>query len=233
LINNVLIFVILFGLLHGLEPGHGWPFAFLDAVRQENPMKRAFISSSIIAFCHFLSSIAVVIVYLLVSEIITIPVDLLRYITAGTLIIIAILFWLEKPDDIISDQHEHLHENREPLEHEHLHSHLDGNQHIYPHTHAKNPTKTLLGLATFALMLGFVHQEEFALIALFLIGINPWLLIFVYATSVSVGLIGITLICTKAYKRFLPKFQKYQDKLPKISAIILLIMALGFIFNVI
>lgn len=232
-IDLVLINVILFGLVHGLEPGHGWPFAFLYSIKQSNPRRQAFISSFIISICHFISSITVVVVYLLVAQIILIPGESFRLITAGILIILAIFFWREKTDNFIADQHEHLHENKDALEHEHEHIHLDGKQHVHSHTHAKTKTKSLLGLASFALLLGFVHEEELALIALFLTGRDPWLLVIAYGTSVCVGLIGITLICTKAYKSFLPKIQKHQDKIPKISAIILIVMALGFIFNII
>ena len=228
----IIIGVILFGFLHGLEPGHGWPFAFLYSIKKENPMRQAFVSSLIIAICHLISSIAVVIIYLIVSELFIIPVDLLRYITAGLLIVIAIVFWRQDISEDITNQHEHLHENKEPLEHEHEHNHLEGNKHIHTHSHAKSPGKSLIGLAAFALILGFVHAEEFALIAIILLGINPWIIIFAYAGAVTIGLVGITLICTKAYKRFLPKFQKYQHLIPKISAIILILMAIGFIFNI-
>ena len=228
----IVIGVILFGLLHGLEPGHGWPLAFLYSIKKENAMAQAFITSLIISVCHLISSIAIVIIYLIVSKLIIIPVDFLRYITAGLLIIIAIFFWREKMSGDVTNQHEHLHENKEPLEHEHVHLHLDGKEHSHPHSHAKSPEKSILGLATFALILGFVHEEEFALIAIFLMGINPWIIIFAYATAVTIGLVGITLICTKTYKRFLPRFQKHQDKIPKISAIILILMAIGFIFNI-
>ena len=225
--------VILFGLLHGLEPGHGWPFAFLYSIKQEKPMKSALVSSIIIAVCHFISSIAVVILYLLVSKNFSIPSDILRYITTGLLIILAIVFWVQKTDDKIEDQHEHLHENTKFIEHEHDHTHLNGDKHLHNHSHAKSVKNSLAGLASFALLIGFVHSEEFMLINLFLEGFNPWFLTISYATAVTLSLIGITLICTKFYQKFLPRFTKIQSKIPKISAIILLIMALGFAFDVV
>ena len=230
---SVFVGVILFGLLHGLEPGHGWPFAFLYSIKQEKPMKSALLSSVIIAISHFISSIAVVVVYFLISANFTVPSDVLRYITTGILIVLAIIFWFEKTDDIIGDQHEHLHENKKSIKHEHEHKHLDGNEHIHEHSHAKSVRNSLAGLASFALLIGFVHAEEFMLIDLFLEGYNPWLLTISYATAVTISLMGITLICTKFYQQFLPKFISNQDKIPKISAIILLIMALGFAFDVV
>lgn len=230
---SIFVGVILFGLLHGLEPGHGWPFAFLYSIKQEKPMKSALLSSVIIAISHFISSIAVVVVYFLISANFTVPSDVLRYITTGLLIVLAIIFWFEKTDDIIGDQHEHLHENKKSIKHEHEHKHLDGNEHIHEHSHAKSVRNSLAGLASFALLIGFVHAEEFMLIDLFLEGYNPWFLTISYATAVTISLMGITLICTKFYQQFLPKFTSIQDKIPKISAIILLIMALGFAFDVV
>ncbi len=228
---SIYVGVILFGLLHGLEPGHRWPFAFLYSIKQEKPIKSALLSSVIIAISHFISSIAVVVVYFLILDSFTVPSDVLRYITTGLLIVLAIIFWFEKTDDIIEDQHEHLHENKKSIKHEHEHKHLDGNEHVHEHSHAKSVRNSLVGLASFALLIGFVHSEEFMLIGLFLEGYNPWLLTISYATAVTISLMAITLICTKFYQQFLPKFINIQDKIPKISAIILLIMALGFAFD--
>jgi len=47
--------VIVIGLLHGLEPGHGWPVAFLYSTRTERTVFHGLISSGVIAFFHFVS----------------------------------------------------------------------------------------------------------------------------------------------------------------------------------
>ncbi len=62
-----IIGVILIGLLHGLEPGHGWPLALLYSAKTTRPIFYAFVSSGILAAAHFISSIAVVIIYVVVS----------------------------------------------------------------------------------------------------------------------------------------------------------------------
>ena len=93
---SIFVGVILFGLLHGLEPGHGWPFAFLYSIKQEKPMKSALLSSFVIAISHFISSIAVVVAYFLILDNFTIPSEILRYITTGLLIVLAIIFWFAK-----------------------------------------------------------------------------------------------------------------------------------------
>lgn len=228
---SIFMGVILFGLLHGLEPGHGWPFAFLYSIKQEKPMKSALLSSIVISISHFISSIAVVLAYFLILDNNAIPSEVLRYVTTGLLIVLAIIFWFEKTENKIEDQHEHLHENKKPIEHEHNHEHLNGKEHIHEHSHAKSVRNSLVGLASFALLIGFVHSEEFMLIDLFLEGYNPWLLTISYAIAVTISLMGITLICTKFYQQFLPRFANIQDKIPKISAIILLIMAFIFAFD--
>lgn len=58
--------VIGFGLSHGINPSHGWPVASLYAMRSKRPLFSGVISSSIIAAAHFISSIAVVAVYVIV-----------------------------------------------------------------------------------------------------------------------------------------------------------------------
>ena len=99
--------------------------------------------------------------------------------------------------------------------------------------HSKSVRNSLAGLAGFALLIGYVHSEEFMLIELFLEGYNPWLLTILYASAVTTSLTGITLICTKFYQKFLPKFTQIQQFIPKISALILLIMAAGFAFDIV
>lgn len=57
----------------------------------------------------------------------------------------------------------------------------------------------MAAIAGFALVLGFVHEEEFLILALAFGGVNPALLMLAYATSVSVSLIGITVVAVKLY----------------------------------
>ncbi|WP_148701648.1 hypothetical protein [Candidatus Nitrososphaera evergladensis] len=59
----VLLGVVAFGLLHGMNPSHGWTVAVLYSVKSRRPVLAGVTSSSIIAGAHFLSSIAVVVAY--------------------------------------------------------------------------------------------------------------------------------------------------------------------------
>jgi nickel/cobalt transporter (NicO) family protein len=49
-----------------------------------------------------------------------------------------------------------------------------------------------------------------------------------YAASVAVALIGITLISLKVYRRFQHKIIYYSKYLPKVTAILIALMAVGF-----
>ena len=105
----VLASTITFGLFHGVNPSHGWPIATLYSMRSKRPFVSGFISSSILAGAHFVSSIIVVLVYILVSTLIEIPQIYLHYGAAIGLGILAIIFWKEKSEDYVKTQHGHLH----------------------------------------------------------------------------------------------------------------------------
>ena len=102
------------------------------------------------------------------------------------------------------------------------------------HTHEHNHDArimTLAGLAGFAFALGFAHEEEFALLALAVGGVDPLLLMVSYAVSVTVSLVGITLLSVRAYRRFKNRMHAVEEFAPKITAAILLALAAAFIFG--
>ncbi len=88
--------VVAIGLLHGLEPGHGWPIALLYSARTSKPTFYAFISSGIISLFHFVSSITVVIVYVVASSLINFTSPILRYIAFAALVLLAVKLFMEK-----------------------------------------------------------------------------------------------------------------------------------------
>jgi hypothetical protein len=84
-------------------------------------------------------------------------------------------------------------------------------------------------LAISGLILGFAHEEEFVILSLVAGGVNPVLLMIVYAISVSVALIGVTILSVKVITTTIQdKIIHYTKYLPKVSAIILAIMAIAF-----
>jgi hypothetical protein len=160
---------------------------------------------------------------------IQIPQTYLNYAVAAALGILAYLFWKEKGEDLIETQHGHLHHDfTEELEHEHAHWHSVMGNHTHLHLHQKRSLPTLAAIAGFALILGFAHEEEFVILTLAIGGINPLLLMIAYATAVAAGLIGVTVLAVKLYSYIQHKVIQYTKYLPKISALILAAMAVGF-----
>lgn len=225
----VFLGIIAFGLLHGINPSHGWTVAVLYSIRNKRPLLSSLTSSSILAGAHFLSSIVVVAAFIFVTMFIQIPQTYLNYAVAAALGILAYLFWKEKTEDLIETQHGHQHHDfTEQLEHEHEHWHSSTGSHTHIHIHQKRSLPTLAAIAGFALVLGFAHEEEFVILTLAAGGINPLLLMIAYATAVATGLIGVTVIAVKIYSYIQHKVIQYTKYLPKISALILGAMSVGF-----
>ncbi len=87
----------------------------------------------------------------------------------------------------------------------------------------------LWGIAWFAFLLGFAHEEEFEIIAI-CAGSNYCLeLMLAYALTVIVGIVGLTLLLIAGYHRHEERVERYTPYLPAFSATILSIMGLGFI----
>jgi nickel/cobalt transporter (NicO) family protein len=188
--------VILIGLLHGLEPGHGWPVAALYSLRKKRKYGNGLLAAIIIALFHFISSIAVVLLFLFVDNAIDLSkYSIIRYIAVAMLLYLAYRFWTS-----------------------HEHGHVD----------EKN-IKNLRSIAVFAFILGFVHEEEFALLAFCIDEINCLALMASYATAVSLSIITITLLAIHAYQKIEHKMHNVEHYLPKISAVVLVIMAIIFL----
>jgi len=223
--------VIVFGLLHGINPSHGWIVAVLYSIRKKRPVVSSIISSAVIAGGHFLSSVAVVVAFIFVTSFVKIPIphSYLNYIVAIALGILAYIFWKEKSEDLIKTQHGHLHDNlSEIVEHEHEHWHRESGNHSHIHLHQKKVIASLIAIAVFGIVLGFAHEEEFVILSLAVGGVNPILLMLAYAFSVAASLIGITMLSVKIYKRIQYRVIPYLKYLPKISALVLAGMALEF-----
>ena len=233
-----LIGIIGFGLSHGVNPSHGWPVALLYAIRSKRPLQSGIISSSIIAGAHFISSLAVVVAYIiLVNNLdIQIPDVYMRYGAAIALGILAYIFWKEKDEDLVETQHGHLHNGKDnsPLEHYHTHWHHGLGYHLHTHYHQERSTPSLRSIVSFAFVLGFVHEEEFVILALAASqSIDPIILILVYAVSVAAALMGITVISLKFYQRFQYHMIQYSKYLSKISALFIIFMSIGIFIGII
>lgn len=95
--------------------------------------------------------------------------------------------------------------------------------------HADAANRDLFGIAWFAFILGFAHEEEFEIIAL-CAGSNHCLeLMTAYAITVLVGIIGLTMLLIAGYHSYEEKANQYTPYLPAFSAVVLIIMGIGFI----
>jgi ABC-type nickel/cobalt efflux system permease component RcnA len=226
---ETLIGVIAIGLLHGLEPGHGWPLALLYSVKTGRPTFYAFVSSGIISFFHFISSISVVLVYFLASSFVDFTSPILKFVAFAALIVLAVKLFLEKTDDQLEIQHGHFHDNTQDIEHKHEHEHPRIGCHVHMHFHPKRLVLSLRKIASCAFFLGFAHEEEFALLALAVGGVSPLLLMSAYGLSVTASLVAVTVLGTKMYERVRSRVYRYEKYIPKISGTILLLLAVVII----
>jgi ABC-type nickel/cobalt efflux system permease component RcnA len=224
---------ITFGLFHGVNPSHGWPIATLYSMHSKRPFVTGFVSSSILASAHFVSSIIVVVAYILVSDLIEIPQVYLQYGAAIGLGILAVIFWREKPEDYVITQHGHLHNDEFGLNynasHEHEHWHKGIGYHSHEHIHQIRKSPSLKSMTSLAFILGFAHEEEFVILAIVAgSGGDPLTIMIAYASAVAMALMGITLLSIKVYQFFQHKIIYYSKYLPKITAMLLALMGVGF-----
>jgi len=103
------------------------------------------------------------------------------------------------------------------------------------HAHAAAPEtgdRGLFGLAWFAFVLGFAHEEEFEIIALCAGTTDCLELMTAYALAVILGIVGLTMSLIAGYSRAEARLGRYTPYLPAVSAGVLIIMGFGFIAGV-
>jgi ABC-type nickel/cobalt efflux system permease component RcnA len=87
----------------------------------------------------------------------------------------------------------------------------------------------LWGIAWFAFLLGFAHEEEFEIIALCAGSKYCLELMSAYAITVIVGIVGLTMLLIAGYKHYEQEVEKYTPYLPVFSAVVLILMGVGFV----
>ncbi|WP_436901779.1 hypothetical protein [Halovenus halobia] len=102
------------------------------------------------------------------------------------------------------------------------------------HSHETDAAdRGLLGIAWFAFLLGFAHEEEFEIIAL-CAGSDACLwLMSAYALTVIVGIVTLTLLLIAGYEHFQERVEQYVPYLPVVSATVLIVMGVGFVTGLI
>lgn len=245
---SLLVGAIVLGAIHGIEPGHGWPVAATYALDQTNKWVYGFAASFILGIGHLVSSIAMVLVFFYAKAYFNLtqvnkPISLLGDVQIGgpvSLVAGVLLIAL----GIREYRHGHSHRH---TDHAHDHHHdLDVDSDgllarlrgFVPfvssngHSHGgldEAADRGLLGIAWFAFLLGFAHEEEFEIIALCAGSAHCLELMGVYAITVIVGIVGLTMLLIAGYEHFEDEVETYTPYLPAFSAAVLIIMGAGFI----
>ncbi|EMA55592.1 MULTISPECIES: HoxN/HupN/NixA family nickel/cobalt transporter [Halococcus] len=243
------------GLVHGLAPGHGWAIAASYALDKPNKWFYGAASSLILGVGHLVSSIAMVLLYFFALSYFDLTqIGWMNYVAGAMLIGLGIWQYFnghdhttEEHDDSDEDHHEHEHGHT----HDHEHNHADTEDSgwivrlrgVLPfvgdsgHSHSHDPAEEgadrgLYGMAALAFALGFAHNEEFDIIAICTGSSYCLELMLLYAISVIVSLVGITLLLVAGYERYEERLERYTEYLPAVTAAILVVMGIGFIAGV-
>lgn len=251
---ELLIGAILLGFVHGIEPGHGWPVAATYALDQTNKWLYGLAASSLLGIGHLISSIAMVGAFFYAKSYFSLtqvnePIELLEGITiggpvsivAGVLLIgLGIREYQHGHDHGHGHDHNHNHEESSSHAHDHADSE-DSNsilgsikstlvgEHGHSHSADDAADRGLWGIAWFAFVLGFAHEEEFEIIALCAGSTHCLELMTVYALTVIVGIVGLTLLLIGGYERYEDRVEGLTPYLPVFSAVVLIGMGIGFI----
>lgn len=225
---GLLIGAVILGAIHGIEPGHGWPVAASYALDQSNKWVYGFLVSLIIGVGHLISSIAMVAVFFYaksyfnltqVNEPITL-FDTIRLggpvsLVAGILLItLGIREYFHGHSHGSHDDHAHASTQHEEHDHDHSRDHTDEGvvsrlkgtipfvgAHSHSHDNAPETTdRGLFGIAWFAFVLGFAHEEEFEIIALCAGSSHCLELMSAYAITVIVGIVSLTMLLIAGYQ---------------------------------
>lgn len=107
-----------------------------------------------------------------------------------------------------------------------------GGGHSHDHSHGElddAANRGLLGIAWFAFILGFAHEEEFEIIGLCARSNYCLELMSAYAITVILGIVGLTMLLVAGYTHYEDRVERYTPYLPVFSATVLIIMGFGFI----
>lgn len=219
-VNIFLIFIILacVGIIQAIEPAHGWPIALLYSSERVDYYKYAFIGSSIIAIANIISNTIIVFIYIIVSIFFHFEYYMRGIIAFTILILMAVLslrnFLLR----------------RKKVESESLYYYENILVSTYFKLHFTKQPYSIKSLFYFGLLLGFLNEEEFAILGIAFSGINPYLLIIIYAITVYFSFILITLFSIKNFEN-MREGKKLKIYSPIINFLNYLILSILILFD--
>ncbi|GAA0653505.1 hypothetical protein [Salarchaeum japonicum] len=107
-----------------------------------------------------------------------------------------------------------------------------GGGHSHDHGFGEEADRGLWGIAWFAFLLGFAHEEEFEIIGLCAGSTYCLELMTAYALTVIVGIVTLTMLLVAGYERYEARVEAYAPYLPVFSAVVLVAMGAGFVLGV-
>ncbi|WP_423822744.1 hypothetical protein V5738_02055 [Salinisphaera sp. SPP-AMP-43] len=194
------------GVLHGLEPGHGWPVAGAWALARKNPRWSGVLAACVLGIGHLISSIAVVGLFFAAKQYFQLGQAYWINEVAGVLLL-GMAVWQ-------------------------LRAALRSGGHHHAHGGEPNATAGLGALAVFAFTLGFVHEEEFQIMAMCAGATRCLTLMLTYAVAVIGALVVLTLLLIVGLSRLSHRIAHAEQRLTLLSAAILALMGMGFIVGV-
>jgi len=193
------------GALHGTEPGHGWPVAAAYALGRRRPWFEGTLAGLLIGGAHLVSSLAVVALFALLDRWVDLTDTAWVGPTAGAVLIaMGIVQWRRGG-----------------------HSHGDSDGHRQRNAEAR-AGKGLWGIAAFAFLLGFAHEEEFAIVALCAGRATCWGVMGAYALTVAAAILSLTLLSIAAFGTLGERVEGWHHPLQRISAAILIAMGIAY-----
>jgi ABC-type nickel/cobalt efflux system permease component RcnA len=269
--SGLLAGAVALGVVHGVEPGHGWPVAVTYALDRTNKWPYGFAASLVLGVGHLVSSLAMVLAFFYAKAYFELtqinePITVLGDLQIGgpvSLVAGVVLVWLGLREyrhgrghghdhahgTGDGEDHAHAEDGSHGNGHDHAHSDggglwsrltsavpfVDGRSHSHSHSHSGpgNPedaaTRGLFGIAWFAFVLGFAHEEEFEIIALCAGSDYCLELMSAYTLTVIAGIVGLTMLLIAGYQRYEQRVERYTPYLPLFSATVLVLMGLGFV----
>ncbi|MFB6177135.1 MAG: hypothetical protein ABEI99_08355, partial [Halobaculum sp.] len=242
--------------------GHGWPVAAAYAADRANRWLAGAVAGLVIGTGHLVSSLAVVGLFFLLKRqfavgAVTEPLRVAGWTVGSPLGLVAGVLLIalgvreyrgghghahgghdhshggETDDDHSHDHNGHSHDHGDD---DHSHNHDDGHSHDHPHddhSHGDlSATDGLWGITVSAFVLGFAHEEEFEIIAI-CAGTDSCLpAMTAYALTV-IGVITLaTLALVAGFERFEDRVTRAADYFPTLSAAVLVLLGIGFLFGI-
>ncbi|MFC7156402.1 hypothetical protein ACFQPA_13215 [Halomarina halobia] len=239
---SVFLGAVVLGLIHGAEPGHGWPIAAAYALDRRRKWLAGLAAGVVIGVGHLVSSVAVVVAFLLAASFFDLgSLGWVRYVAGILLILLGIREYRHGQHDGHAHAHDHDHGGH-PRSHGHAHDHgHEGRRNRREHTdggrdcdHAldADDSRGLWGIASAAFLLGFAHEEEIQILGFCTGAADHCLsLMLTYAVAVIVALVGLTLLLVAGFERYEERVEGYAAYFPTVSAAVLILMGIGFVLG--